>query len=279
MSLVIRSLLFVPGNRPERFEKAINSGADMICIDLEDAVGLSEKDSARDSTLGFAASNPTPLCVRINPLQNALGQEDLAAIVAMGKQAPAYVMLAKCQSPQQVYEAALALDGCPTKLIGLIETPAALEQAAAIAAASKRLCALMFGGADMAAELGCEFSYEPLLLARSQLVMAAARARVPAIDVPFIDIKDEAGLGAETLRVKALGFSAKAAIHPKQIAAIHQAFCPTPEQIEWAEQVMAAAAQANGGVVQVAGRMVDAPIIRACERTLALAALSSKTNN
>jgi citrate lyase subunit beta/citryl-CoA lyase/(S)-citramalyl-CoA lyase len=129
----------------------------------------------------------------------------------------------------------------------------------------------MFGGADMSAELGCEFSYEPLLHVRSQLVFAAAKAKVGLIDVPYVNIKDEAGMTEETNKVKALGFTAKAAIHPCQIDAIHQAFRPTPAQVEYAQNVMAALDSPDAGVVVVNGRMVDRPIILASQRILALA--------
>lgn len=273
MKKLIRSLLFVPGSKPERFNKALNAGADLVCIDLEDAVLPSDKDSARQTIVDFIAgldeTNKQKLCVRINPLSTVLGILDLEVLATVQ---PAYIMLAKCNDAAEMIKASQLLHPGATKLIGLIETLEGLDNATQIAKASNKVVALMFGGADMSAELRCEFAYQPLLFVRSQLVMAAARAKIDLIDVPYVNIKDEAGLLAETQLVKDLGFSAKAAIHPCQIAAIHMAFKPTTSQIAYAEQVMQVVdGQENAGVVAVNGRMVDRPIILACQRTLALA--------
>ena len=265
---VLRSLLFVPGSRPDRFGKALDAGADLICIDLEDAVLPADKDTARSAVVEFIRQETRPFCVRINPVSTDAGAQDLAALSG---NRPHAVMLAKCQSESDI-QLAQQLLGCEqTSLIGLIETIQGLENAAQIGAASPAVKALMFGGADFSAELGCEFSYEPLLFARSQLVMAAAKAGKELIDVPFVDIQDEAGLLSETQRVKALGFTAKAAIHPKQIAAIHQAFMPTDEQIAYAQAVVDAVDGPDSGAVLVQGRMVDRPIVLASQRILALA--------
>lgn len=274
MNLMLRSLLFVPGSRPERFEKALNAGADMICIDLEDAVLPKDKVAARQEVVSFIQQH-ADICVRINPTSTDTGMQDLAALSA---NKPAAVMLAKCDSAEDV-ELAQQLLGCQqTNIIPLIETINGLENAADIAAASDAVKAMMLGGADMAAELGCDFSYEPLLFVRSQMVMAAAKAGVSLIDVPFVDIKDQAGLEQETRKVKALGFSAKAAIHPNQIQSIHQAFMPTQAQIDYAQAVMDAVDSPDAGVVVVKGRMVDRPIILASQRVLALAAMANKND-
>ncbi len=272
MNMMLRSLLFVPGSRPERFEKALNSGADMICIDLEDAVLPRDKVLARQAVVSFIKQHPG-ICVRINPTSTDTGMQDLAALSA---NKPAAVMLAKCDNVEDV-ELAQQLLGCAqTTIIPLIETINGLENAAEIAAASGAVKAMMLGGADMAAELGCEFSYEPLLYVRSQLVVAAAKAGVSLIDVPFVDIKDQTGLDQETRKVRALGFAAKAAIHPNQIPTIHQAFMPTEAQIEYAQAVMEAVDSPDAGVVVVKGRMVDRPIILASQRVLALAEMVNK---
>lgn len=275
---LIRSLLFVPGNRADRFAKALAAGADVICIDLEDAVAPEEKIAARKLVLDYLAAVPATersrIAVRINPLSTVPGEADLAAL---SRCAPGLVMLAKCQSAAEVNRAATALpDGCG--LIALIETISGLQQAAEIAKASKNLVALMFGGADMAAELGCEFSYQPLLLVRSQLVLAAAAAAVQLIDVPFIAIDDEAGLIAETKNIRALGFTGKAAIHPKQLAAIHQALLPTAAQLDYARAVLSAANAHRGGVLVVGGRMIDRPLLLGCQRILAYASQPSGDN-
>ena len=179
-------------------------------------------------------------------------------------------MLAKCESAEDVQQAQRVIGKGNTRFIPLIETLEGLENAYQIASASDQVEHIMFGGADMAAELRCEFSYQPLLFVRSQLVIAAAKANVGLIDVPYVDIKNEAALMDETNQVKALGFSGKAAIHPCQINVIHQAFMPSAEQVAYAQQVMAAVDGPDAGVVVVNNKMVDRPIILACQRTLAL---------
>ncbi|MBU2919616.1 CoA ester lyase [Psychrosphaera sp. F3M07] len=273
MSDIIRSLLFVPGSKPDRFAKAQNAGADLTCIDLEDAVLPTDKDSARQAVIEYIQAGNRDVCVRINPLVTELGLTDLQALAAVN---PAYIMLAKCESADEIAKASQILADNNSQLIALVETPTGLDNAYSIACASKKVAALMFGGADMSAELRCDFSYEPLLFVRSQLVLAAAKAKVDLIDVPYVNIKDEAGLINETQKVKALGYTAKAAIHPCQIAAIHQAFSPTAEQIEYANAVMSAVdGKEDAGVVVVNGRMVDRPIILASKRILQLAAAAN----
>ena len=266
MADILRSLLFVPGSRPDRFEKALAADADLICIDLEDAVLPADKDAARQSVVDFISAGNKRLCVRINPLDTETGQKDLQALSEAG---PSHVMLAKCKDEAQVRQCASRLT--QSQIIGLIETIEGLNNAQQIARASDNMAALMFGGADMSAELRCEFSYEPLLFTRSQLVMAAAQANIDLIDVPFVNIKDDEGLQQETGKVRALGFTGKAAIHPCQIASIHTAFTPTPSQIEYAREVLAAVDGPDAGVVVVNGRMVDRPIILSCQRVMALA--------
>lgn len=280
--MLIRSLLFVPGSRPDRFSKALNAGADLICIDLEDAVLPQDKASARESVIDFINDDNNPenkqVCVRINPLTTELGQQDLAALAKVN---PAFIMLAKCSHQDEVTQAAEMIGDANsnthanTQIIGLIETIEGAENAYSIASASSKVSALMFGGADMSAELRCDFTYEPLLHVRSMLVMAAAKAKVDLIDVPFIHLKDEAGLLEETNKIKALGFTAKAAIHPAQISVIHDAFMPTSAQVEYAKSVVDAVEGPDAGVVVVNGRMIDRPIILACQRTLALAKVTS----
>jgi citrate lyase beta subunit len=266
---IFRSLLFVPGSKPERFDKALNANSDLICIDLEDAVLPTDKEKARQATIKYINLGNNALCVRINPLATALGLTDLEALAKVN---PAYIMLAKCESADEVLQASKILEHCQSQLIALVETPSGLDNAYDIASASNKVAALMFGGADMSAELGCDFAYEPLLFVRSQLVLAAAKAKVDLIDVPYVNIKDEAGLIAETKKVKALGYTAKAAIHPCQIEAIHQAFTPSEQQIDYAKAVLAAVdGKEDAGVVVVNGRMVDRPIILASKRILQLA--------
>lgn len=277
---ILRSLLFVPGSRPDRFEKALAAGADLICIDLEDAVLPENKLEARQAVINFITQGNNNICVRINPLSTPLGVDDFNALAQVN---PAFIMLAKCSNQQEIEQAEHILattrtnssNGLnDTKLIGLIETIEGLENAKQIAQGN-RVSALMFGGADMSAELRCDFTYDALLFVRSQLVVAAANANVDMIDVPHINLKDTEGLLDETRKVRALGYTAKAAIHPNQVSIIHQAFMPNEQQIAFAQDVMKAVDSADVGAVVVNGRMVDRPIILASQRILQLVEAAS----
>ncbi|TKB43262.1 HpcH/HpaI aldolase/citrate lyase family protein [Thalassotalea mangrovi] len=280
MSLpLLRSLLFVPGSRPERFEKALLSGADMTCIDLEDAVLPEDKTSARQSVRDYLSEteHADKVVIRVNPSLSTEGQADIAALLTAG-QHPRAIMLPKASSAEEIAAVCQQLNQTDIRLIALLETVQGVQQAAAIGQASDRVDALMFGGADYSADIGCEFSYEPLLLARMQLVQAKASQprQMQLIDVPHIDLTELEHCFADTSKVKALGFTGKAAIHPKQLTAIHKAFTPTEKEIANAKAIIDAVPSDNAGVVVVNGRMVDRPIILAARRTLALAAIAGK---
>lgn len=274
MSLpIIRSLLFVPGSRPERFAKAANAGADIICIDLEDAVMPEHKYSARQAVVDYLAEN-NQLVVRVNHIASVDGVADIAAMVS-AKNPPLAIMLPKTASAAEIESVVSKIANTEIKIIALLESVAGVQNAAAIALADERVEALMFGGADYSAEIGAEFSYEPLLLARSQLVQAKAAKAIQLIDVPHIDIKNINELSQETARIKALGFTGKAAIHPVQLDAIHQAFSPTNEELSQAQAILANVSSVDAGVVVVNGRMIDRPIILAAQRTIALASVAT----
>jgi citrate lyase beta subunit len=183
------------------------------------------------------------------------------------------VMLAKTESAEQLQAVAAARAGTP--LIALIETAAALFAAPAIARGHPQLQALMLGGADLSAELGCDFAWEPLLFARGQLVAAAAvtaPAQLGCIDVPFLNVADADACRAEAARVAALGFTAKALIHPSQAAPVHAGFAPTPAALAHAQRVVEATTS-GGGALLVDGKMVDRPVLIAAQRTLRRAGL------
>lgn len=266
----MQSLLFVPGNRPDRFAGALESGADTVCIDLEDSVPAANKAAARDAALAaIAADTSGRLVLRCNPIGTIAGIGDLAAIVTaltQGHRLPPLLFIPKVESAEQLSvlgELAASRIG----LVPLIESPRGLRAAAAIAAAPD-VAAMMFGGGDLSAELGVELAWEPLATARGLFVLACAEAGVPAIDVPWIRLDDPHGLDAETRRAKALGFAAKAAIHPRQIAPIHAIMRPTAEEIEEARAAEAAFAEANGAAVRFRGRMLEAPVMRRYHRIL-----------
>src|SRR5690606_1230157 len=148
-------------------------------------------------------------------------------------------------------------------LLGTIETAAGIANARDVAAALRPGDALGFGGADLAADLGCAFSFEPLLAARSALVLAAAGSGLGIFDVPWLDVRDEDGLSAEAQRVRSLGFTGKLAIHPVQVAAVQAAFRPSTAEVERARRIVAALDAAGGGVALLDGRMIDAPVATA----------------
>ena len=270
-----RCLLFVPGSRPERYAKAVATGADQVCIDLEDAVAPADKDGARASLFAFLESRPESrgeIGLRINPLSTAQGRADLDALAASGL-APAFVMLPKVETADELRRADAALSAIDTAFIAQIETPKGLLDARAIAAASPRLQALMFGGFDYVVALRGRAGWESFFHPRVPRATVAAEAGVGCLDVPWLDIKDEAGLVAETDRVIALGFTAKAAIHPAQVEPIQSRYLPTADEYERARRVIDALAASRGEAIQLDGKLVDRPIEIAAERAVALGAL------
>lgn len=268
----LTALLFTPGNRPERVAKAAGAGADGVIIDWEDAIPAGEKDAVRAATIarlreqGPVAPSPFVTAVRINDLRSAAGRADLEALAAAALRLDA-VVIPKVEDAEEVREAARRLGGAP-RLVCLIETVLGVRHAPAIAAASPQVAALAFGGFDLSAETGGEPVWDALLWPRTQVVHACAAAGIAALDQPWIDLADEAGLAAECARVRALGFTGKLAVHPRQCPVIRDAFRPSPAQVEAARRVVAAASAAAGGVATVDGRMVDVPMFRAARRVL-----------
>ncbi|MGE0211791.1 MAG: CoA ester lyase [Parvibaculaceae bacterium] len=265
----IRCMLFVPGNRPDRFQKAVAASPDGVILDLEDAVGPGEKDAARRQVGAFLAERAkgAPVLVRINALGTPAALADLLAL-ADGSIRPDGLLLPKVEDRRDLDLVRATLGSRLVPMLGLIETVRGLRHVDAIAEGFGADGAIAFGGADLSAELGCDFAWEPLLLARCRVVAAAAGAGIPAFDVPFLGIKDEAGLIAETERVRALGFAAKLAIHPAQVAPIAKAFSPSPEAVAAARRIVEAFEAATGEAIQVDGKMVDVPLYKSAQRTL-----------
>ncbi|WP_108811993.1 aldolase/citrate lyase family protein [Sphingorhabdus sp. Alg231-15] len=255
------NFLFVPANRPERFEKAANSGADLICIDLEDSVPAEQKDSARESVLdALKTLDRAKMAVRINGLKTAAGLADLLALSAT-EQLPALLFLPMVESATEVEIAHSILGDRVEGLIPLIETVRGLRAGDAIAG-SAGVTGMMFGGGDFSAELGTKLEWEPLLAARGAFILCCASAAVAAIDVPYIDMSNEAGLEEESARAKAMGFHAKAAIHPKQIALIAKAMKPTEAEVAEAIDAINAFDAAGGKAISYNGRMLEAPVMQ-----------------
>lgn len=266
------NFLFVPANRPDRLEKALASDADLVCLDLEDSVPLAEKDSARAAALEALTRLASPrLALRINGLATRAGLADLLALAA-AEVRPQFLFLPMVQSAAEPEQAAAILGDDTPRLIPLIETVRGLRHADAIGACPG-VYGLMFGGGDFSAELGVQLAWDPLLSARSALVMSCATNRIAAIDVPFIDLVDEAGLEAECRASKALGFTAKAAIHPRQIAAISTVMRPSEAEITEAQEALDAFAAGGGRAIAFRGRMLEAPVMHRYHRILALAGI------
>jgi citrate lyase subunit beta/citryl-CoA lyase/(S)-citramalyl-CoA lyase len=264
-----RSLLFAPANRAEVHGKALAAGADLVCLDLEDAVPPQDKAAARPIAAAFL-TGPSRV-VRINALRTPDGLRDLLAILDAAPQGGT-VFLPKVMEAGEVRLAHDLLAGTPLTLAVLVETAAGIENAAAILTASDRIVFALFGAVDLAADLGVAVAHEPLLYARSRLVQAAALAGVDVLDVPCLAFRDEARIAAEAQAARALGFVGKAALHPAGIAPIHAAFAPSADEIARAERIVAAWRASPTGLATLDGRLVEKPVVRAAERLLALKA-------
>ncbi len=271
-----RSLIFAPGNRPDMFPKALTTGADIVCVDLEDAVAPQHKGDARDATLALfdapQADDGIERIVRINCLRAREGVRDVGAILD-APNAPLALMMTKVASADEVrmLDELLTEAGKATRLHVIIETNPGLEASIAIAQASPRIDSILFGAVDMAAELRTEVSWDTLLYARSRLVHAAASADVDLIDVPFLDLDDMAGLEREARASAALGFTGKAAIHPKQIAVINDCFSPGAAAVDRARRIVAAFAEGDSGLVLIDGKLIEKPVLRSMQRIIAIA--------
>jgi len=272
-----RSLIFAPGLKPEMFAKALGTGSDIVCVDIEDAVAPAHKAEARAKSLAVFAEAPETGAVepvlRINAMNSPEGQRDVIAIVE-AKAPPPSLMMTKVRTPDEVrqLDELLGERHAHVRLQVIIETNEGLENAYAIGQASGRIDALLFGGYDMAAELRVEPEWEPLLYARGRVAHAAAAAGVDLLDVPHLDLEDADGLALAARRAKMLGFTGKAAVHPKQIGVINETFSPSADEVATARRVMEAfEADGGSGLLVVDGKLIEAPVLRSMERMLAIA--------
>lgn len=280
--LIRRTFLFMPGNNPGMLANAAVLGADAVIFDLEDAVARTEKDAARILVRhALAAAHPgVPAAVRVNALDTPFWREDIAAAVAGGAD---IILLPKTDCPEGVEQAASVmaaeearLDRKPLALMALVESSLGVENAFAIARAHKRLAGILLGAEDLTAELGARRSArgDEIFYARSRVLMACKAAGVLAVDTPYPFVTDMEGLAADAALAAGMGFDGKAVISPHHVHAVNSAFSPAPEQVRWAERVLAAArrAEAEGkGAVSLDGMMIDAPVIKRAERYLLLA--------
>lgn len=269
------TFLFVPGDRPERYARALASGAGGVIIDLEDAVAPERKAAARSHMAQHLAALPgaatARLLVRVNGSRTPWHAEDCALIAHLSARGlTAGVVLPKAESAADL--AVLArLAGPGAVLLPLVESAAGLDALDALSAAPQVL-RLVFGHLDFQADLGlaCGPDEAELVPVRLQLVLAARRAGLaPPVDGVTADWHDTARLTAEAARARRAGFGAKLCIHPAQVDAVRAAFRASPEELLWAHRVCKAVQAAGGGVVNVDGRMVDAPLVRSAERVLA----------
>ena len=271
-----RSFIFTSGLDPAMFPKALASGADIVCVELEDGVAPKDKVEARSKALSLfdspQAEDGVERIVRINSLRTGVGLADVTSVIDTDTPPPA-LMLPKVTCPDEVVwlDDLLTERGHSSRLHVIVETNAALETAYAIAHCSDRIDGLFFGGVDMAAELRCKNAWEPLLYARSRVVHAAASAGIDAIDVPYLDLNDLEGMRREAELAAALGFCGKGAIHPKQIAVLNEVFSPGEAAVAHAQRILNAFAEADTGLVVVDGKLIERPVLREMTRLLAVA--------
>jgi citrate lyase subunit beta/citryl-CoA lyase len=274
----LRSLLFVPGDRPDRVQKATTCGADAVILDLEDAVAIEHKAVARGQVAELLryGDRPLPYFVRVNPLSSGFLAEDLKAIAAC---VPDGIVLPKAEGAASINELVQRMETlglvCPILPIAT-ETPAAIFHLGEYAKVAANLLGLTWGAEDLPAAIGAQSARDadgrftaPYELVRSLALFAAHAASVPAIETVFPEFGDLAGLASYAQRAARDGFTGMLAIHPSQIPAIHSAFTPSAELIERSRRIVAAFAKHPGtGVLQVDGKMVDAPHLRQAQRVL-----------
>ena len=273
---VRRSFIFTPGLQPEMFPKALVSGADMVCIELEDGIAIKDKDMARKNTINalktLEVSNDVELVVRINCQRTKFGLLDLESFVSSEIKVKA-LMLPKVKTPDEITFIDDLLTDCnlDTDLHVIMETNEALENIYDIAHASKRTVALYFGGVDMAAELRVDNKWENLLYARSKLVHAGASAGIDVIDVPYLDLENMDGMKKEAELVRNLGFTGKGSIHPKQIKILNQVFTPPEDEILKAKKILEQFNNSNTGLVVIDGKLIEKPVLREMQRKILIA--------
>jgi citrate lyase subunit beta/citryl-CoA lyase len=266
------TFLFVPGNRPERFAKALSSGAHAIIIDLEDAVAEEDKAVARSAIKhawpGFSSEERKRIVIRSNAPGTRFYGEDLMLAEELSI---ACLLIPKSESIDQINGAAEVLP--TTAIIPMIETARGLQQIDAIANA-QQVIRLALGNLDLQADLGmvCDTQETELQVARFGLVLASRLAEIaPPIDGVTTATDDIDRITADALRSKRLGFGAKLCIHPKQVPIVSKAFTPTEAELHWSNQVIEADKASKGGVVKLNGRMIDRPVVLLAKRLLVLA--------
>jgi (S)-citramalyl-CoA lyase len=271
--LSLKSWLFTPATKPERFTRATEVCADALIVDLEDAVAPSAKEQAREAALQYLeaqGSDHIPCALRINSPATRAGLGDIQALLDSSAE-PDYIILPKCDSSAAIHlvHSLLREAGKHTNIMALIETARGIAALKDIAGA--RPAALLFGAADMAADLGAVPAWEPLLWCRSSIVHAAAGAEIAVLDSPFFEFADSDGLKREATASARLGFTGKCAIHPAQVATLNEVFTPSAEEVRRARQILAINQQ---GVGSVDHQMVDEAVARRARLILSRAGIA-----
>jgi citrate lyase subunit beta/citryl-CoA lyase len=282
---ILRSLLFVPGNKPSMLAKALGLTPDAYVPDMEDSVPVAEKTNARTTVanhLPKLAATGVPVIPRVNALDTEWIDDDLTAVVgpyvygvSVGKVRTAADVSAVSQRIGAL-EARSGLALGSVKLVPWIETAEAIVNCDAICRASERVVAVAFGGEDFTNDLGIERLEDEtqVAYARQRICVSARAAHVLALDTPYFKLKDPSGLNTNALAAKSIGFKGKFAIHPEQIAALNECFSPSVEEIAHAERVVAAFAEAEArgrGSTSLEGWVIDVPVVKRARALLELA--------
>lgn len=264
--MTARSYLFVPADRPERYAKALASGADAVIVDLEDAVAPNAKVKARSTLSEWLAGAPAPVVVRINSVDSEWFDGDLAVCRHPSVHG---VMLPKAERVEDLARAATAAPGKP--LIPLVETATGLDRARAFAA-TPGVERLAFGSIDFQLDLSIDGDADALMYFRSHLVLASRLGGcLPPVDGVSTALEDLPLLEADAERARRFGFGGKLCVHPRQVAIVNRVFTPSAQEQEWARRVVDASNRSRGGAVAVDGKMVDRPVLLRAQRILASA--------
>lgn len=261
--LTARSLLFVPGSTPERFDRAARSGADGVIIDLEDGVAPTDKERARAATRAWLTSVGSAV-VRVSAVTASQHAADMAAVGSVA----AAIMIAKCESPSDVALVREVADR-PVPVVPLVETARAIVAIDDLCA-TEGVARIALGNIDLATELGVDpQDDEAMRYVRSRLVVASAAAGLPApLDGVTTDVVDGSVAGAHARRARRLGMGGKLCVHPRQVTEVNAAFSPSAEELAWARKIVEREADA---LFVFGGEMVDAPVIARARRLLELA--------
>ncbi len=263
------------------FDKAVKSGVDIVCLELEDGIAPSDKSAARQNALEIINKKKDydniEVLIRINSIREIFGILDVTAILN-NKIQPDGLLVPKIKSPEElkILDDLFTEKKLNTKFHAIIETNLGLEKANEIAESTDRLEALFFGAVDMSAELRCQNSWNNLLYARSKVVHAAASKQLDVIDVPFLDLDNLKKMKEEATNSKNLGFTGKGAIHPKQIKTLNNVFTPSLKEVKKAKKIISLFEKSSSGLVLYEGKLIEKPVLREMYRVVNI---YNKVNN